>query len=246
MPALNFENYTGESKFVGTINYQGFNYDYIIYLTPLTNRVEKNEIINYFGNRTYKGKSCLGIDEKIIRNTINNADVSAFFIVKVSDIDNEASGSLQIYNWCETRKGADVWINDVCKISSDNIILQEKTTPGSTGIPVDVMFILMEQLVIQNLGRRNIKLFVENQPSNANFLVPRYQKIGYKIDYVCGKKFSDDIVMEKQIYPDITIIDFSFLKMSQPQQIIGGKYKKRKTNKRKITKSKTHRRKYKK
>ena len=44
MPALNFKNNTGQSKFTGTINYQGFNYDYIIYLTPLINPIEKQEI----------------------------------------------------------------------------------------------------------------------------------------------------------------------------------------------------------
>jgi hypothetical protein len=245
MPARNFINYTGQSKFIGIINYQSLNYEYTIYLTPLTNRVEKNYIINYFGNRTYKGKSCLGISEKIIKKTINNQDVSAFFIVKVSGIDNEASGSLQIYDWCETIKGTDVWINDVCKISADDVIVQEKTTPGSTGVPVDVMFILMEQLVVQNLGMRNIKLFVENEPSNVNFLVPRYEKIGFQIDSVCGKKFPDDIVMEKQIYPDIYIIDFTFLK-NQIQQVIGGKYKKKKTSKRKFKKNRTHIYKYKK
>lgn len=246
MPALNFINYTGRSKFTGTINYQAFNYDYTIYLTPLTNSIEKDDIVTYFGNRRYKGKLCLDTTEQLISNTIDDNDVSAFFIVKVNNIENTASGSLQIFNWCKTRRGADVWINDVCKISPEDVILQEKTTPGSTGVPVDVMFILMEQLVVQNLGRRNIKLFVENEPKNANFLVPRYQRMGFKTDSICGKKFEHDIVMEKQINPDSTIIDFSFLKTTQPQQIIGGKYKKRKTHKRKITKNKTYRRKYRK
>ena len=191
---------------------------------------------------------------------IDDEDVSAFFIVNVDGIDNVASGSLQIYNWCRTRKGYnDVWINDVCKIASDDVILQEKTTPGSTGVPVDVMFMLMEQLVALNLGKDYIKLFVENESSdtadtsnpaflvpystNASFLVPRYEKIGFRIDKICGKKQYHDIVMEKKgLYPDTSLIDFSFLTI----QVIGGRYKKsktQKTKKRKTLKKKTYRRK---
>ena len=81
MPALNFKNNTGQSKFTGTINYQGFNYDYIIYLTPLINPIEKQEIVSYFGNRKYKGKLCLEIDENRISESLDNDDISAFFIV---------------------------------------------------------------------------------------------------------------------------------------------------------------------
>ena len=154
MVALNFTNNTGQSKFNGIINYNGINYDYLIYITPLANSIEKNEIVNYFGNRMYKGKLCLDTDEEIISNSIDNGDVSAFFIVTVNNVNNVASGSLQIYNWCNTKKGYDdVWINDVCKLASDEAILQEKNSPGSTGNPVDAMFLLMEQLIVQNLGK---------------------------------------------------------------------------------------------
>lgn len=242
MPALNFNNNTGQSKFTGTINYKGFNYNYVIYLKPF-NSIDKNEIIKYFGNRIYKGKSCLDITEKDIRTILRKNDASAFFIVRVDGIDNVASGSLQIYDWCETINREDVWINDVCKISPMDVILQEKTTTGSTGVPVDVMFILMEQLVAQNLRKSDIKLFVENEPSNANFLVPRYKQMGFEIDSVCGQKFQHDIIMKKQINPNTNIIDFTFL-VNPQLTTTGGKYKKRKTHKRKIRKNKTHKRKY--
>ena len=82
--------------------------------------------------------------------------------------------------------------------------------------------------------------------TNANFLVPRYQKMGFQIDSICNKKFKHDIVMEKQINLDISIIDFSFLNSTQQKEIIGGRYIKRKTNKRKIMKKKTYKRKYRK
>lgn len=244
MVALNFTNNTDHSKFNGTINYKGLDYNYTIYITPFLNPLEKDEIVSYFGNRTYKGKLCLDTTEEIISNSINDEDVSAFLIVEVNGINNVASGSLQIFNWCDTRKGYnDVWINDVCKIASDDVVLQEKNNPGSTGVPVDVMFILMEQLVAQNLGKSYIKLFVENTPSNpanAAFLVPRYEKIGFRIDKVCGKKHHDDIVMEKKgLYPDQKFINFSFLK----EEVIGGKYKKSKTKKRKIMRKRTYKRK---
>jgi len=247
MPALKFENNTGQSKFTGIINHGGFEYNYVIYLTPLTNPNEKNEIVSYFGNRTYKGKLCLDIHETDISNMIDVDDLSALLIVSVNGINNVASGSLQIFDWCNTRKGYDVWINDVCKISPDDVILQEKTIPGSTGVPVDIMFILMEQLVAQNLHKTNIKLFVEDEPSNAGFLVPRYKKIGFEIDKVCSRKNPGSIVMEKKrLQPNLNFIDFSFLNSTQQKQIIGGRYIKRKTNKRKIVKKKTYKRKYKK
>jgi len=244
MPALDFKNDTGQSKFTGTINYKSFNYNYTIYLKPFTS-IEKNEIIRYFGNRIYKGESCLDINEKDVRRILRKEDASAFFIVSVDGIDNVASGSLQIFDWCETINGEDVWINDVCKISPMDVILQEKTNPGTTGVPVDVMFILMEQLVAQNLGKSDIKLFVENEPSNANFLVPRYQKMGFQIDSVCSQNFPDDITMEKQINPDTNIIDFTFL-VNPQLTTTGGRYKRKKTHKKKIRKNKTHRRKYRK
>lgn len=218
MPVDNFNNKTGLSKFMGRINYQGFDYDYVIYLTPLTNEIEKNEIINYFGNRIYKGKLCLGTNEETIINLINNGDVSAFFIVKVVNMDNVASGSLQIYNWCEIVAGPDVWINDVCKISTKKIILQEKSSKGSTGVPVDVMFMLMEQLAVQNLNKNIIKLFVEEDPENpgnAQFLVPRYKNIGFSIDKFCTSRLKKQslnyIVMKKKIESNKEIIDFNFL-----------------------------------
>lgn len=234
MPARNFINNNSNSKFEFKISYRGLDYDCTIYIAPFTTQDEIDDIIKYFGNRKYKGKLCLDTDEEIIRKTINDNDVSAFFIVSVSNINNVASGTLQIYNWCKTKKGPDVWINDVCKISPDDVISQEKTTPGSTGAPVEVMFMLMEQLAVQNLGKRNIKLFVENDPiENARFLVPRYQRMGFQIDDVCGKKFPDETVMEKQVNPDTTTIDFSFL----TQRVIGGK---KKTNKKKIKKNKTY------
>jgi hypothetical protein len=244
MSALKFKNYTGQSKFVGLINYRGFNYDYTIYLLPLINVGEKDEIISYFGNRRYKGNLCLDTNEEIMRDVIDDEDVEAFFIVKTVGIDNVASGSLQIFNWCKLRKKYDVWINDVCKVSNDDVILQEKTSPGSTGNPVDAMFALMEQLVVQNLGKTNIKLFVENIQSNIGFLVPRYQKIGFEIDFECGKKFSDKVVMEKQLILDRSLIDFSFLTSTKRRKVIGGKYKTKKTNKRKLVKRKTYKRKW--
>lgn len=243
MSAVKFKNYTGQSKFTGSINYSGFNYDYIIYLLPLTNPSEKNEIISYFGNRRYKGNLCLDTDEDIIRDVIDDEDVEALFIVSSAGIDNVASGSLQIFNWCKLRKKYDVWINDVCKVSSDDVILQEKTNPGSSGNPVDAMFALMEQLVVQNLEKPNIKLFVENIKANTDFLVPRYTKIGFQLDFACGKKFPDKIVMEKQLMPNIQLIDFSFLTSSKKQKIVGGRYKRKKTNKRKLMKRKTCKRK---
>jgi hypothetical protein len=257
MPALNFINHTGNSRFSGIITYNSIEYDFIIYITPLVDPNEIQEIVNYFGTRVYNGKPCLGIRKTSIAKMINSGDVSAFFIVRVSGVDNVASGTLQMYDWCDLTNDYDVWINDVCKIAPD------KQT-GSIGKPVDVMFMLMEQLVVQNLGKTNIKLFVSEKNKkrnknynikdpNASFLKQRYNNIGYNIEPSCDNKFKNENVMEKSsLVPDTSIIDYAFLQIPPQQQPpeptqIGGDIKRKgyktKTYKKKLINKKTYRRK---
>lgn len=252
MPAFDFINETGRHKFYGQIDNDGIQYEYIIYLSPFTEPNEINEIVTYFGNRLYRGKPCLDLTETDISDMISDRDVSAFFIVRVNGIEHVASGTLQIYNHCNLKNDYDVWINDVCKITSD------KDT-GKIGKPVDVMFMLMEQLVVQNLGKDNIKLVVENgqiseeiidgnliKKDYSQFLVKRYEDLGFSLfnSPKCLRNFKNSTIMRKtSLQPITSVIDFSFLDIPPTSpKVIGGKYKKQKTRKRKTIRKKTHRR----
>jgi hypothetical protein len=206
MPAGYFNNNTNQIKFIDSIIFNGIKYNYTIYLynpTKITNP-EKQEIINYFGNRIYRGGPCLGLGTEYFKELIRGKDISAFFKVQVDGMNNVASGTLQIYDWCDPKNpnpstdNTDVWISDVCKIASPDVVDREKAIKGSTGFPVEAMFFLMEQLAIQNLQKTQIKLLVENKPDNATFLIPRYTAIGFNVDDICTQTMFDHTNFEIQ------------------------------------------------
>lgn len=180
--------------------------------------------------------------------------VSAFITVKPINYDNVASGTLQIYNWCNTSSEVspksqnmdkyDVWINDVCRVSSY----------GNSGNPLKALFYFMEQLVIQNLGKTNIKLYIENEPSNVSVLKPKYKSLGFVKNSninpeICPNWEGTEIVMEKMgLTEKQHVIKFDFLKSSKTtrtattRNTMGGgitkRNKKNNHNKNKLTKRK--------
>jgi hypothetical protein len=188
-----------------------------MYLLPITKQKEYDKIVNYFGNRMFKGNVCLDVDESAVEDYLNNDDVSAFIMVNPVNIDNVASGTLQIYDWCNTSSAsssksqninsADVWINDVCRVSSS----------GNTGNPLKALFYFMEQLVVQNLGKNNIKLYIEPEPDNVKVLKPKYESLGFVKNIesnpeICPNWAGTEIVMEKTgLAEETQVIDFSFL-----------------------------------
>lgn len=248
MTVIPFINKTGQTKFQGKFIFNSTEYVYTLYLIPIIRDIpknEQNEIINYFGNRMRDGKICLDVDEDTISYYLYYGYVSAFVMVQPLGINNIASGTLQIYNRCylsssdsEEENKADVWINDVCRIS-DN---------GNEGNPLKGMFFLMEQLVVQNLGKNNIKLFIEPHEKNKSMLKPIYESHGFilnneKNSDICPEWKDPEIVMEKpNLVSQTNIIDLSFLKIPRynlrslkKQRTYGGnkKMKKNKTYKRK-------------
>lgn len=243
MVAIPFNNKTNHTKFQGSFALDSTNYDYTIYLLPIIKRKEFNEIVSYFGNRMFQGKPCLKINEATIEEYLTYNDVSAFIMVNPVGIDNIASGTLQIYDWCidpppqsqspsqsqstSSSSGgssyqhissskshnideADVWINDVCRVSSGQ----------NTGNPLKGLFFLMEQLVVQNLQKTNIKLYINPKPTNVNALKPKYESFGFIKNTlvnknICPKWQGKEIVMEKTgLVPETSIIDFSFLEQA--------------------------------
>jgi hypothetical protein len=250
MVAIPFINKTRKTKFKGTFNLDSIDYEYTLYLLPITKQKEYNEIVNYFGNRMFKGSVCLEVDESAVEDYLDNGDVSAFIMINPSNIDNVASGTLQIYDWCNSSSkssssksssskssssksssskssssksssskssskspsidDADVWINDVCRVSSSS----------NTGNPLKALFYFMEQLTIQNLHKNNIKLYIENEPDNVKVLKPKYESLGFVKNMIqnpeiCPNWTGTEIVMEKSgLTEETPVIDFSFLQSS--------------------------------
>ena len=216
MVAISFINKTRKTKFKGAFSLDSTDYEYTMYLLPITKQKEYDEIVNYFGNRMFKGKICLDVDEPAVEDYLNNDDVSAFIMVNPVNIDNVASGTLQIYDWCNTSStssksqninSADVWINDVCRVSSS----------GNTGNPLKALFYFMEQLVVQNLGKNNIKLYIEPEPDNVKVLKPKYESLGFVKNIesnpeICPNWAGTEIVMEKTgLAEETQVINFAFL-----------------------------------
>ena len=216
MVAISFINKTRKTKFKGAFSLDSTDYEYTMYLLPITKQKEYDEIVDYFGNRMFKGNVCLDVDEPAVEDYLNNDDVSAFIMVNPVNIDNVASGTLQIYDWCNTSStssksqninSADVWINDVCRVSSS----------GNTGNPLKALFYFMEQLVVQNLGKNNIKLYIEPEPDNVKVLKPKYESLGFVKNIesnpeICPNWAGTEIVMEKTgLAEETQVINFAFL-----------------------------------
>lgn len=253
MTVIPFINNTGQTKIEGTFILDSIEYKYTLYLVPFVREMpkkEQNEIINFFGNRMFKGKHCLDVDESTISDYLYNGYISAFIIVQPVGINNFASGTLQIYNRCYTSsdseedniKLADIWINDVCRISE---------TGTNEGNPLKAMFFLIEQLAVQNLNKNNIKLYVETDEKNISVLKPKYESLGFVLNNatdptICPEWKDPEMVMEKRnLVANPNIIDLSFLKVpryylrsstSKRQRTYGGKSKKKTNKKRKINK----------
>jgi hypothetical protein len=284
MSAIPFNNNNIKTKFKGTFSLDSTKYEYTMYLLPITKQKEFEEIVNYFGNRMFKGSLCLGLTEEKVEEYVVEDDVSAFIMVNPKGIDNIASGTLQIYDWCinpptplptpsksksksksnskssSTHSGgsvsqhisisntpniadADVWINDVCRVSKS----------GNVGNPLKALFYFMEQLVIQNLHKSNIKLYIEPEQDNVAALKPKYESLGFIKNHleqpdICPNWQGKEIVMEKTgLVPEPSIIDFSFLEGKKATKSV--KSATRRTTakgiKSKTKKHKKHKRKYK-
>ena len=225
MVAIPFINKTKKTKFKGTFHLDSTDYEYTMYLLTIKKKQkqkEYNEIVNYFGNRMFKGSVCLEVDEESIEDYLDYDEVSAFIMVNPVGVDNIASGTLQIYDWCNDTSSAsspksqniddaDVWINDVCRVSSS----------GNSGNPLKALFYFMEQLTVQNLHKNNIKLYIDPEPDNVAVLKPKYESLGFVKNFnqnpeICPNWRGTEIVMEKSGLSEEThVIDFSFLQSTR-------------------------------
>lgn len=233
-----FTNYSRKHKFNGEFNFNGIDYEYVLYLPNFSDE-EKEEIIQKFGNRMQNGKICLDVDEDTVRHMIDTGNISAYIIINEKDKDETASASIQIYNWCPKprKKTYTAFINDLCRILGPSGIKNAVS-------PVNALMYFMEQLVAQNLNKNDIYLFVDGKDiNNKTGLMSLYKnKYGFiensdESPTLCpinkanidengndnGNKF---IVMRKpNLIADDSIISFSFLK--KRTTTIGGKRKSR-------------------
>lgn len=223
--AGNFNNVTGNHKFTGTFIYKELDYEYVLYL-PRFNSDERLEVISKFGNRMQGTKLCLDLNEETIEGYIDYNQVSAYVIVNQVGSDETASGTLQIYNWCPKRKNIDyplVWINDVCRIT----VGEQAKLPVS---PVGALFFVMEQLTVQNLGKRDIYLFVDTTKEDEKIKLKYVYSTNYGFilnseDHdLCRKHKAGEhlIAMKKPgLENNSEVLNFSFLTTSP--SVTGGK-----------------------
>lgn len=212
-------NPTNKSKFEGIITYENKDFSYELYFIPL-HEENKEYLIKKFGQRMWKGEPCLEIDETLIRDYIENDDVSVYGIVSEVGINDEASGTIQVYNHCNKRKGlkaSQVWINDVCRITADG-------STKSLVSPVKVLFYIFEQLTINNLKKSEICLFVDID--KKDILVPQYNKYGYQVipSTTCPLLGDEYIFMRKTLTKDPNYVNFPFVSIdvSEIKRQLGG------------------------
>jgi hypothetical protein len=203
-----FENPTDISRFDGTINYKGTEFEYIFFITPITRGTPDYEwIVENITRRRQKGeprKACLGTTKKFIEHYLDEELTSAYGFVRQVGYEDEASGAIQIYDWSKKPKQENQpqsWITDLCR-HYDSRVIRSRISP------VKVLLYLFEQMVMNQLKQPHIYLMVENR--NEDVLVPIYENYGFR--RIEDDNLSDpkSIYMKKKIRRDHRYADFPF------------------------------------
>ena len=197
------------------IVFDGKPYNTSLFLAPiLKDSPEYTKIVNKISSRkqfdSKKGKfvSCLGITKSIIKEELELVNTSLYVFVneKGKSSFDQASGSLQMYNWSkDSTIKSQVWICDLCR-NAPNPAKKSQTSP------VKPIMHLFEQISYYLFNKSEIYLMVEK--TKESVLKPLYEKYGFAVDASFVIDDDDDafIVMKKQITPDPTYIDFPFAK----------------------------------
>lgn len=191
--AIQISNRTGETRFDGKIDYEGQQYEYTIFITPLQKATpEYDFVVKGISGRRQKGsrKTCLGLTSKNIKKHLDKRITSAYGFVNPVGSKDSVSGSIQLYNWDTNSKDYQVWINDLCRHTPRGTKKQKVS-------PLHVLFTLFEQMAAHLLGKSEVKLFVDSE--NENILVPLYNKYGFTVDTDIRTTVPNVIVMRKSI-----------------------------------------------
>jgi hypothetical protein len=173
----------------GEINLEGEDFIYEIYLLPIIGseidkiKEKEQELVTRIGNRKQNGKICLDIDETLVRENILYNDYSSIVFVKNKNYDDNASGTMQLYDWC----------NDLCRISAEKRNFS----------PIKALLQVFEMITIKYT--KNIKyihLMVDKEkPDEAEILKNIYIKYGFEVveNNECNVDDENYIIMKKLI-----------------------------------------------
>jgi hypothetical protein len=203
---IKFVTHGTRKHFKGAIVFQGVSFDYNILFTPLNKGTKGYDyVVDNIGKRVRDGKSCLGIDEATIRGYLDRKTTSAYGFVNETGTDDEASGAIQIYNWCSheesTFSNSQMWIGDLCRLSPS----QYKSYVS----PTKVLLFLFEQLTAHNTPMRNIHLMIDEDEREP--LEHIYGAYGFEMMAGCDSGRNPGLLkMAKRIVVDAEYENFPF------------------------------------
>jgi hypothetical protein len=209
-----FVNPTNKYHFTGWMTFEEKQFEYDILLTPFNLRTKQGReaykfVVDNISKRKRDGKPCLGIDETTIRDYLDRKTTSAYGFVRTRNKQgfiDEASGSIQLYNWCKNdkiqrdkqeRDKLQAWLGDLCRVSEFK----------STVSPTKALLSLLEQLVVQNTELREMHLMIE--PDEREILGRIYENYGFRIIRNC--LIVPLIPMKKRIIKNNAFIGFPFI-----------------------------------
>jgi len=170
-----------------TVTYDGTIFDVKIYTDPTNFKDRRDYFIENFGNQMVRGKPCLDISGGMISSMLDGRDYTALIKVENRENGDRATGSVQVYDWCDKGK-SQFWINDLCRIPPE-------TGRGS----VSPVMVLMNELELLAATKFDYAyLMVEKGVESEPILKMLYeQKYGYSVDDECQKE--DSIIMKKRV-----------------------------------------------
>jgi hypothetical protein len=138
------------------IRIDGVDFDVELFYDPhrMSGRSQR-ALAKRLGTRYRDGKPCLGITRRNAADAIRHQDLSLIGFARNRHVEDEASGTLQFYSWCDGKTDQQLWINDLCRITS------EKVDKPATS-PLKALFRVFEDIG-RAAGLQHIYLQVENR-----------------------------------------------------------------------------------
>jgi len=199
--------------FAGDIEIDGTLFSYEIFLLPIIGKKPKeiNAIHKYLikkiGTRLKDGKSCLDITEKVVTDGIKSKNYSAFGFIKNLTDENEwldeASGTMQYFDWCKNGDGPQVWVNDLCRITEPISGSISKKKPGIS--PLKALLTIFEEVAHKSLGSSltHLYLLVADHEPERSILPGIYNKYGFSVVDINNCEFANHIVMRKMMHVNV-------------------------------------------